>query len=124
MACKRDYKDIYLIEAIGPLILLTAFPKLLRDALWLHFIDNAAAEASLISGSSGLQAADHIVGFTWEKAGSRRLWPFFDRVASKSNPVDGLSRGDSSGPWRGVTKVKFPIAELIELAEECRGADF
>ena len=98
LAGKAEYKDIFLIEAIGPLLLLVAFPKLMRDALWLHVIDNAAAEASLISGSSALQAADHIVGLTWQKAGSRRLWPFFDRVASSSNPVDGLSRGSFAGP--------------------------
>ena len=96
----------------------------MKDALWLHFIDNSAAESSLISGSSALHAADHIVGLTWEKAGSRRLWPFFDRVSSSANPVDGLSRGDSSGPWRGIKEIDFPLAELVELAEECGGLDF
>ena len=124
MADKNDYKDIFLVEAIGPLILLTAFPKLLRDALWLHFIDNSAAEASLVSGSSRLDAADHIVGMTWELAGRRRLWQFFDRVESKSNPVDGLSRGDFQGPWQGVATVAFPMADLIGLAEECGGQGF
>ena len=124
MAAKPEYKDIFLVEAVGPLILLTAFPKLLRDALWLHFIDNSAAEASLISGSSGLQAADHIVGLTWEISGRRRLWPYFDRVASSSNPVDGLSRGDFKGQWRGVHNVEFPLADLLQLADECGGLDF
>ena len=124
MAEKREYRDIFLVEAIGPLILLTAFPRLLRDALWLHFIDNSAAEASLISGSSGLQAADHIVGLTWEIAGRRRLWPYFDRVASASNPVDCLSRGNFEGHWKQVFTLVFPLADLLQLAEECGKLDF
>ena len=28
--------------------------------------------------------------------------PWFDRVESSSNPVDGLSRGADEGPWVGV----------------------
>ena len=51
MSKAAEYRDILLVEAIGPFQLLTAFPKLLKDALWIHFIDNTAAEASLISGS-------------------------------------------------------------------------
>ena len=64
LAGRADYKVIFLIEAIGPLLLSIAFPRVMRDALWVNFIDNAAAEASLIAGSSALQAADHIVGLT------------------------------------------------------------
>ena len=124
LAAKPCYKDIFLVEAVGPLVLLTAFPKILRNALWIHYIDNAAAEASLIAGSSGLDAADHIVGLTWEICGRRQLWPYFDRVASASNPVDGLSRGRFDGPWRGVNEVEFPIAELEELADDCGGREF
>ena len=113
MAAKPGDKDIFLVEAIGPLILLTAFPKQLCYALWRHFIDNSAAEASLISGSSGLQAADHMICSTWETAGRRRLWPYFDRVESKANPVDGLSRGDWTGPWNGVKTIEFPMDDLL-----------
>ena len=61
---KEEYNDIFLVEALGPLILLTAFPRVLRNALWIHFVDNTAAEASLIGGSSSLSAAAHIVGLT------------------------------------------------------------
>jgi len=40
--------DIFLIEAIGPLALLQTYPKILKNSLWLHFIDNEAAQHSLI----------------------------------------------------------------------------
>lgn len=114
-------RDIFMIEAVGPLLLLLAFPRIFRSVLWIHFIDNTAAEASLISGSSSLDVADHIVGLTWEKCCKRRVWPYFDRVSSKSNPVDLLSRGDKRGPWRGVKEVAFPIDEIEDLASECGG---
>jgi len=120
LAGKPSYKDIFLIEAVGPLLILEAFPKLVKDALWIHFIDNSGSEASLVSGSSSIDAGDHIVGMTWERIAKRRLWPFFDRVESSANPVDKLSRGKSSGPWRQVVEVQFPTTELMALADECR----
>ena len=117
----EGYRDIFLVEAVGPLLLLTAFPRVMRNALWIHFIDNEAAEASLISWSSSIAAGDHIIGLTWELVGRRRLWPFFDRVESKANPVDGLSRGETAGPWRGVTVIDFPSKALKSLADACGG---
>ena len=119
MAAKEDYKDIFLVEAVGPLLVLETFPKLVTDALWIHFIDNSGAESSLVSGSSSINAGDHIVGMTWDRISKRRLWPFFDRVESEANPVDKLSRGKTAGPWRRVVAAKFPVEELMRLADEC-----
>ena len=82
-----NYKDIFLVEAIGPLLGLEVFPNLVKDALWIHFIDNSGAEASLVSGSSSIDAGDHIVGMTWERIAKRRLWPFFD--CPKQGETDG-----------------------------------
>ena len=121
MANTEGYRDIFLVEAVGPLLLLVAFPRLMRNALWLHFIDNTSAEASLISGSSALEAADHIAGLTWELCGTRRLYPYFDRVESSANPVDGLSRGNFQGQWRHVVQMEFPSRQLQALALECGG---
>ena len=123
MTGRKQYKDIFLVEGVGPLVLMKAFPKVMRSALWIHFLDNEAAEASLVKGSSSLTAADHVVGLTRELCASRRLVPYFDRVGSKANPVDGLSRGEMSGPWRGVKHIDFPMRELTELAEKCGGWD-
>ena len=112
--------DIFLVEAIGPLLLLCTFPRVMRNALWIHYIDNESAESSLISGTSSLPSADHIVGLPWELCAKRSLMPYFDRVESKANPVDGLSRGNMNGAWREVAKANFPIAELKGLAADCR----
>lgn len=118
---KVDYKDIFLIEAVGPLLLLVAFPRLMRNAMWIHYVDNTSAEAVLVKGSSSLSAADHVVGLTWELCAQRSLIPYFDRVESKSNPVDALSRGHCVGPWRHVEKIPFPAEMLENLARECGG---
>lgn len=70
--------DIFLIEALGPLVLLLVFPKIFRDAMWIYYIDNTAAEASLIRGATSSYIGNHIVGLTWLLIQKRRLWPYFE----------------------------------------------
>ena len=45
--------------------------------------------------------------------------PWFDRVDTKSNPVDGLSRGDLSGNW-DLVPLDFPGAELSAAYRRAR----
>ena len=77
-----------------------------------------AADSSLVSGSSSTDAGDHVAGMTWEIIDQRRLRPYFDGARSKSNHVDGLSRGLLEGPWRGVERVDFPSREPEMRASE------
>jgi hypothetical protein len=112
----KEYEDIFLVEALGPLLLLSAFPKVLRNCLWLHFIDNSAAEASLIRGASSSDLGDHVVGLTWAKIEKQSLWAYFDRVSSSANPVDGISRRLFQGPWEWVRQMPFPVEELVSFA--------
>ena len=51
------------------------------------------------------------MGLTWATIAKINACPWFDRVETKFNPVDGLSRGDLSGDWDVVTLV-FPGLEL------------
>ena len=101
-----------MIEAVGPLVLLHTFPRHFRNVVWLHFIDNTAARYSLVRGSSSVMAGDHIVGMTWKKCAVLWAYPYFDRVASKSNPIDGVSRGDFVGPWGHVYPAVLPVEEV------------
>ena len=50
---------------------------------------------------------DCIVGLTWKRISALNVLPWFDRVDTKSNPVDGLSRKDLRGPWR-IINLTFP----------------
>ena len=119
-----EHRDIFLIEAIGPLALLTTFPKLLKGAVWTHYIDNVGAEYSLVKGSSSTRAGDVVVGETWKRIAELDIVPYFDRVASESNPVDGLSRGRMQGPWKQVLTAKLPCNLEKSLEKEiCMEAD-
>ena len=112
---EEGFNDIFLIEAIGPLSILTTFPKILKGSLWLHYIDNVASEYSLVKGSSSIRSGDIVVGETWRMIQKLGIYAYFDRVASESNPVDGLSRGRREGPWQRIVKAKLPtnLEELL-----------
>ena len=110
------YHDIFLIEAIGPLAILETFPKKVQDSLWLHFIDNVAAEHSLIKGSSSITSGDVVIGETWRRIHQLNVYAYFDRVMSESNPVDGLSRKRPDGSWKQVLRAKLPpnLEQMLE----------
>ena len=107
--------DIFQIEAIGPLLVLATWPDHMANCLWIHFIDNAAAQSALVNGSSSVASGDLIVGHTWEMIAERCIYPWFDRVDSKSNPVDGLSRGKWDGPWSTIVTAHLPTPLLRDL---------
>ena len=121
--------DIFEIEAIGPLIALLTWPQLLADRPWIHFIDNNAAQSALIKGSSNSLNGDVIAGETWRLIRQIRCWLWLDRVASKSNPIDGVSRKvwdcDPTIPakhqWSSVKRIQLPASILKLMQEELRG---
>ena len=102
-------RDIFEVEAVGPLILLENWQHCFRHSLWLHFIDNQGALQALVKGSSSIAAGDEIIGLTWSKAAAAKAVPWFERVESKANPSDGLSRGQAHGPWI-LRQLRFPAA--------------
>ena len=89
----------------------------MKGSLWLHFIDNVASEHSLIKGSSSIASGDVVIGMTWKRIQALDIWAYFDRVASKSNPVDGLSRKKREGPWQRVVQGRLP-EELEHVIRE------
>ena len=112
--CGEHY-DIFEIEAVGPALVLHNWGHLIPDgSLWLHFIDNDAALATLVKGSSSVLSGEVITAHTHSLISRSGLWPWFDRVASKDNPVDQLSRGKPEGPWE-LVDIEFPPDLLVEL---------
>ena len=69
-----EYRDIFQVEALGPLMRLVAYPKAFINCLWIHFIDNSAAEASLVRGASSSDLGDHVIGLTWSLIQKHHLW--------------------------------------------------
>ena len=113
-----EYHDITEIEAIGPVLILHNWPWLVKDALWIHFIDNNGALGALVKGSASVHQQDLIMGETWSRIARLRVSAWFDRVDSSSNPVDGLSRKDFSGVWQW-RKIYFPQS-LLSLLRSSR----
>ena len=85
-------QHINAIEAAGPALALASFPGL-AAGLWIHFVDNTAAEHALVRGGSGVHGLNLLTYWTWSEARQRTLYLWVARVASKDNPVDQLSRG-------------------------------
>ena len=115
-----EHYDILEIEALGPALVLATWPDRLRDALWVHFIDNENALMALVRGGSSVHSADLLASWVAERTAEVGAWAWFDRVDTKSNPVDGLSRGDMSGPWK-LVPIKFPTSlrdSLLAYLEE------
>ena len=121
--------DIFEIEAIGPLIALLEWPQLLANRPWIHFIDNVGAQQALIRGSSNSLNGDVITGETWTYVRKLGCWLWVERVASASNPIDGVSRKvwqcDPGIPpqhrWSRVRRTKFPDVILKKFISETRG---
>jgi len=113
-----EFNDIIEIEGIGPLLILHNWGSVMKNSLWIHFIDNSSALGSLVKGSSTVNQQDIIVGKTWEYITTLNVLAWFDRVDSKSNPVDGLSRQDFSRSkncnwvWKGIVFPKDLRGEL------------
>ena len=87
---------------------------LAHDALWLHFIDNDAALATLVKGSSSVLSGEVITAYTHSRIAKFGLWSWFDSVAGSDNPVDKLSRGSLQGPWE-LVDIAFPPELLADL---------
>ena len=109
-------RDIFQIEAVGPLLILWDWGHMFRNHLWIHFIDNEGALASLAKGSSSVLSGEIIVGFTHELAADLGILGWYDRVDSASNPVDELSRGEMKGPWK-LVRIRFPDVLLKRIAQ-------
>ena len=92
----ESQRHINKIEAVVPAICLCTWPDLIRGSLWLHLIDNDGALACLISGCSKNSSLSAVVDFTWAQIPALCCWPWFERVPSECNIVDGLSRRNFS----------------------------
>ena len=99
--------DIFEVEAVGPALALGNWGHDMQGMLCLHFIDNESVIAALVKGSSSVLSGEVITAYTHGLVARYSLMPWFDRVDSKSNPVDGLSRNRLEGDW-DLVPIVFP----------------
>ena len=110
-------RHINKIEAIVPAICLCTWSHLIRGSLWLHFIDNDGALACLVSGCSKNRSLSAVVDYTWAQIPVLGCWPWFERVPSACNIVDGtVSKNFSTAlanDWvRDLAHLPEPLLDL------------
>ena len=114
--------DINEVEAVGPVLALETWPAL-SNGLWIHFVDNTSAQGTLIKGSSSIRSLNRLTFWIWAKARQRRLYLWAERVASPDNPVDLLSRRDTTDHYGQGWVYDEPRLPWIEFGHSFRWSD-
>ena len=91
--------QIFAAEAFCSLLVPFNLPESLRDRDVLWFVDNEAAAAAMILGSSGSRDVDMIVQLAFLQFHSLNCRIWVEWINSASNPSDGLSRGGLQDAW-------------------------
>ena len=86
---------IFFLEAVAQMLALFAFASELRGP-YLSFIHNTAAQFTLTKGFSSDDAINTSSSIFWATAARNRCAPYFERVSSKANIADAVSRHDRS----------------------------
>ena len=115
---KERTQQIFPGESLAGLVVPLLHPNLFYQSECLWFIDNEAAVAALIRGSTReadvhllAQAAQYVFHLS-----SARVW--FEWIDTNSNPSDGLSRLGLSDAWsqaQGWHLLEFPFPEGLCL---------
>ena len=86
---------IFVLEAVAQCLALWVFWPFLRCPYW-SFVDNAAAQWALSKGYSSCPEGNVLTTLFWAVAVRYTCDPWFERVPSKANCSDAISRGDLS----------------------------
>ena len=124
---------IYALEVVAQVIALAAFGRWIPSA-WIAFIDNVAGQCALSKGYGRDSAVNGILTTFWALAARRGWRPHFERVTSKANTADAVSRADVTRareegwqrvytPHDGILHVLAHAASDLEYATDQAAAD-
>ena len=86
---------------------------------YLSFIDNSSAQWALTKGYSNNEQANRLVTLFWCAVSERQGDPWFERVPTKANISDSVSRGDRKpAKTRGWIEVEVDLHEVWNLLDE------
>ena len=112
-AARRAY--IYMLEVFAQIIAFAAFAQLMPPTV-VAFIDNTAGQAALTKGYGKDPAINGMISAFWNLAARRGWFVEFERVPSKANVADAVSRDDFSRARReGWTRTNSRDAEVMEI---------
>ena len=86
---------IFVLEALAQCLALWIFWPCLRGPYW-SFVDNAAAQWALAKGYCSSMEANVLTTLFWSAAVRHNCDPWFERVPSKANCSDAISRTDTA----------------------------
>lgn len=88
---RRAY--IYFLEAWAQCIAIWAFATMIQEP-FLSFCDNEASKHALIKGYGKDEGINALLTIYWQICCTNTCDPWIERVSSKDNPSDGVSRDD------------------------------
>ena len=86
-------ENIYVLEILAACMSAVHLTQLRGTGPTIFFIDNEAAGAALVRGTSEDETARALVGCFWRVCIENNVTPWIERVCSKNNPADEPSRG-------------------------------
>jgi hypothetical protein len=84
---------IYFLETWGQIVASFALAEWL-DGPYLSFVDNEASKFALLKGYGKDACINNLIGTFWLDRAEHSSFPWFERVSSKANISDAISRGD------------------------------
>ena len=104
--------NIFLLNAVAQMLVPFACGSMLSGRHH-SFVDSTAAQFALVKGFTSDPAVNVLSSIFWAAAAEIGAGPCFERVTSKSNPVDATSRGDCShAVSMGVWEICFDFTEV------------
>ena len=118
-AARRAY--IYMLEVFAQIIAFAAFAKLMPPTI-VALIDNTAGQAALTKGYGKDAAVNGMISAFWTLAARRGWFVEFERVPSKANVADAVSRDDLTRARReGWIRVNSRDDEVMAILAKAVG---
>ena len=111
--------NIYTLEILAACTAAAHLVQLRGSGYTIFFIDNEAACAALVRGTSDHEPARSIIGAFWRICIENRITPWIERVSSANNPADEPSRGEISNS-DVCTSHKFSEIPFLKSEQELR----
>ena len=115
MKYAKGAQFIFFLEAVAQCLPYWVFWPCLKGP-YLSFIDNSSAQWALTKGYSNNEQANRLVTMFWCAVSERQGDPWFERVPTKANISDSVSRGDRKpAKTRGWIEVEVDLREVWNL---------
>jgi hypothetical protein len=92
---KKKQTYIFLLEVMAQCVGVWVMAPEFGSNFWA-FVDNVGAEFALRKGFSRDRDANAVISLFWAATAVTDVRPWFERVPSKAQPADGVSRGDDT----------------------------